>query len=125
MVDVNCGCRCRADLGTGVRPDIGTVVLHRKDGTCGGVWVGEVRALARCGEWCGLPNPCCRQCGFYACHAYLISTKKRTKVVFDQKPMVGRGEQKVAFDKSGFRAYCVDVDWGVNFLFALPAISWY
>ena len=29
--------------------------------------------------------------------------------------MVGRVEHKRVVDKSGFRAYSVDVDWGVNF----------
>ena len=30
--------------------------------------------------------------------------------------MVGGGEHKVVLDESGFRAYCVNVDWGLNFL---------
>ena len=40
----------------------------------------------------------------------------QTKAVFELKLMVGWGEHKVVLDKSGFRAYCVDVDWGLNFL---------
>jgi len=38
-----------------------------------------------------------------------------TKAVFDLNLMVGGGEHKVVLDESGFRAYCVDVDWGLNF----------
>ena len=30
--------------------------------------------------------------------------------------MVGWGEHKVVLDESGFSAYRVDVDWGLNFL---------
>ena len=33
--------------------------------------------------------------------------------------MVGWGEHKVVFDESGFSAYNVDVDWGLNFLSVL------
>ena len=39
----------------------------------------------------------------------------QTKAVFDLKLMVGLGEHKVVLDESGFRAYCFDVDWGLNF----------
>ncbi len=28
--------------------------------------------------------------------------------------MVGGSEHKVVLDESGFRAYCVGVDWGLN-----------
>ena len=38
-----------------------------------------------------------------------------TKVVFGIELMVGWGEHKVAFDKSGFRIYYVEVDLGLNF----------
>ena len=30
--------------------------------------------------------------------------------------MVGWGEHKVVPDESGFRAYCVDVDWVLKFI---------
>jgi len=30
--------------------------------------------------------------------------------------MVGWGEHKVVFDKSGFRAYCLGMAWRLNFL---------
>ena len=30
--------------------------------------------------------------------------------------MVGGVQHKVVLDESGFRAYCVAVDWGLNFL---------
>ena len=43
----------------------------------------------------------------------------RTKAFFDQKLIVGGDQRKVVPDYSGFRAYCVDVDWGLNFLSAL------
>ena len=43
-----------ADPGTGVRPDIGVVILRCKNCTCGGAWVGWMQALAWFGEWCGL-----------------------------------------------------------------------
>jgi len=44
-----------------------------------------------------------------------ILCEHQTKVVFDQKLIVGWGEHKVAFDKSGFRIYYVEVDLGLNF----------
>ena len=37
--------------------------------------------------------------------------------------MVGGGEHKVVLDESGFRAYCVDVDWMLNFLSVLSIFS--
>ena len=40
----------------------------------------------------------------------------RTESVFALKSIVGWGEHKVVLDESGFRAYRVDVDWGLNFL---------
>ena len=40
----------------------------------------------------------------------------QTKAVFDPKLMVGWGEHKVVPDESGFRAYCVDVDWVLKFI---------
>ena len=40
----------------------------------------------------------------------------QTKAVFDLKLLVGWGEHKVVLDESGFRAYCVDVNCGLNFL---------
>ena len=42
-----------------------------------------------------------------------------TKAAFVLKLMVGGGEHKVVLDESGFRAYCIDVDWGLNFLSVL------
>ncbi len=30
--------------------------------------------------------------------------------------MIGWGEHKVVLDESGFSAYRIDVDWGLNFL---------
>ena len=52
--------------------------------------------------------------------------------VFDQKLMVGWGEHKGVLDESGFKAYSVDVDWGLNFLSvahnqhrrAAPRVAW-
>ncbi len=43
----------------------------------------------------------------------------RTKAVFDPKLMVGGVRRKAVLDESGFRANCVDVGWGLNFLSAL------
>ena len=40
----------------------------------------------------------------------------RTKAVFDLKLMVGGVQHKVVLDNRGFSAYCVVVDWGLNFL---------
>ena len=40
----------------------------------------------------------------------------RTKAVFDQKLIVGGVQHKVVLDESGFSAYRVEVDWGLNFL---------
>ncbi len=31
-----------ADPGTGVRPEMGVVILRCRDGTCGGAWIGVV-----------------------------------------------------------------------------------
>ena len=42
-------------------------------------WVGVVQAVAGCGEWCGLPNPDCRQRAFFAWSAYQISPKIEQK----------------------------------------------
>ena len=46
---------------------------------CGGAWIGVDQALASCGEWCGLPNPDCRQCAFPACYAYQNSANTEQK----------------------------------------------
>jgi len=40
----------------------------------------------------------------------------RTNAVFDQKFIVGWSYYKIVLDASGFRAYCVDVNWGFDFL---------
>ena len=48
-------------------------------GTCGGAWVGWMQAQAWCGEWCGLPNPCCRRCAFSAWYVYQISANTKQK----------------------------------------------
>ena len=37
-------------------------------------------------------------------------------MVFDQKLIVGGDQRKVVLDESGFRAYIVYLDWGLNFL---------
>ena len=68
-----------ADPGTGVRSDIGVVILRCRDGTCGGSWIGVDQALAWCDEWCGVPIPDCRQCAISAWYEYQISanTKQR------------------------------------------------
>ncbi len=36
-------------------------------------------ALAGCGEWCGVPNPDCRQYAIPACYAYQISANTKQK----------------------------------------------
>jgi len=59
--------------------------------------------------------------GLYAlCIFYLFRLsnlcEQRTKAFFDQKLIVGGDQRKVVLDESGFRAYCVNVDWGLNFL---------
>ncbi len=41
-----------ANPGTGVRPEIGVVILRCRDSTCGGAWVGWMQVLAWFGEWC-------------------------------------------------------------------------
>jgi len=74
-----CGFRYRADPRTGVRPDIGVVILRCRDGTCGGVWFGVDQALAWCGDWCGLPNLCCMHCAISTSYAYQISTYTEQK----------------------------------------------
>ena len=40
----------------------------------------------------------------------------QTKAVFDLKFMVGGAYHIVVLDESGFSAYRVDADWGLNFL---------
>ena len=42
--------------------------------------------------------------------------EQRTNAVFDLKLMVGGVQHKVVLDESGFSAYRVEVDWGLNFL---------
>ncbi|MBI0418024.1 MAG: hypothetical protein ITD46_02575 [Nitrosospira sp.] len=44
-----------------------------------GAWIRADQALAWCGEWCGVPKPCCRHCAFSACYAYQISQKTEQK----------------------------------------------
>ena len=44
-------------------------------------------------------------------------------MVFDLKLNVGWGLQRVALDESGCRAYCVDVDWMLNFLSVVSIFS--
>jgi len=39
----------------------------------------------------------------------------QTNAVFDLKLIVGWGEHKGVHDKSGIRAYRVDMDWGLNY----------
>jgi len=39
----------------------------------------------------------------------------QTNAVFKLKLIVGWGEHKVVPDKSGIRAYRVDMDWGLNY----------
>ena len=45
--------------------------------------------------------------------------KNQSKAVFDLKLLVGGALHKVVPDHSGFRVYCLDVDWVLNFLFIL------
>ena len=73
-----------------------------------------MQALAWCGEWCaksGLQSVCIGR-------LLRVSNlcEHRTKAVYYLKLMVGGSEHKVVLDESGFRAYCIDVDWGLNFL---------
>ena len=100
-----------------MRPDIGVVILRCRDGTCGGAWIGVDQALAWCGEWCA------KSALQALCISHLLRASNlcehQTITVFDLKLMVGGGEHKVVLDESGFSAYRVDVDWGLNFLFAL------
>ena len=58
-----------------------TLILRCRDGTRGGAWIGVDQTLAWRGEWCGPPNPYCRQCAISACYAHQISantTQKRS-----------------------------------------------
>ena len=69
--------------------------------------------LAWCGEWCansGLQA----LCNFRLLRASSLC-EHQTKAVFDLKLMVGWGEHKVVLDKSRFRIFYVEVDWGMNF----------
>ena len=74
-----CGLGRRADPGTGVRPDIGVVILRCRDGTGGGAWIGVDQALASCGERCGVPIPDCTHRAFSARYAYQISANTEHK----------------------------------------------
>ncbi len=44
----------------------------------------------------------------------------QTKAVFGLKLIFGWGEHKGVLNESGFRAYCVEVDWGLSFL----SVNW-
>lgn len=48
-------------------------------GRRGGARIGVDQSLVWCGEWCGLPNPDCRHCAFFACSAYQISPTTKQK----------------------------------------------
>ena len=76
-------------------------------------------------DWCGSGAGLVRQVVWAAesglqavCNVRLLRASNlcehQTKVVFDLKFMVGGGEHKVVFDKSGFRGYCVGVDYGLK-----------
>ena len=55
-----------ADPGTGVRSDIGVVILRWRDGTGGGAWIGVDQALAWCGESFGQLMLAYRSCAVSA-----------------------------------------------------------
>ena len=84
------------------------------------------RRVDRCGLGTGIVRRVvwCANSGLWAvCNFRMLRVSNlrehRTLVVFDLKLMVGWGEHKVVFDESGFSAYNVDVDWGLNFLSVL------
>ena len=54
-------------------------------------------------------------CNFRLCRASNLC-EHQTIAVFDLQLMVGRGEHKGVVDEGGFRVYCVDMDWGLNFV---------
>ncbi len=72
------------------------------------------QALAWCGEWCA------KSALQALCISHLLRASNlcehQTKTVFDLKLMVGDGEHKVVLDESGFSAYSIVMDWGLNFL---------
>ena len=114
-VVARCRCRYRADPGTGVRPAIGVAILRCRNGACGGAWIGVKQALA----WCVVVWAA--KSGLQAlCIFRLLRTSNlcehETKAVFDLELMVGWGLHKGVVDKSGFSAYRVHMDWGLNFL---------
>ena len=49
----------------------------------------------------------------------------RAKAAFDLKLMIGWGEHKVVLDESGFSAYRISVDWGLNFQFVIRMLHLY
>ena len=67
------------NLGYGELGCYGGGILRFRDGTCGGGRIGVDQALVWCGEWCGLPNPDCRQSAFFACSAHQISANTEQK----------------------------------------------
>ena len=53
---------------------------------------------------------------FIYCLSSVSNLCEQKNVVFELKLMIGWGKHKGVVDKSGFSAYRVDVDWGLNFL---------
>ena len=67
--------------------------------------------------WCGVVCQCCIVGSVHFPPVTRIkSLRTPKKAVFDLKLIVGWGQHKIVFDKSGFRKYYVGVDWGLNFL---------
>ena len=86
--------------------------------------------MRRSADWCGLGTGVVRRVvraansGLHAsCILRLLRISKlannQSKSVFDLKLLVGGALHKVVLDHSGFRVYCLDVDWVLNFLFIL------
>ncbi len=84
-------------------------------------------AHARSVDWCGSGTGVvrrvvwCAKSGLQAVRIFrMLGASKlcehQSKVFFELKSMFGWGVHKAVLDESGFSAYCVDVDWGLNFL---------
>ena len=81
-------------------------------------WCGSVAGVVRRVVWAaksGLSAVC-----IFRLFRVSNLCEHRTKVVFGLELMVGGGEHKVVLGKIGCRAWCADVNWGLNFLSVQP-----
>ena len=66
-------------MGNRVAAAGGGLTAARRAARCASTVRGARVQLAWRGEWCGSPNPDCRQCAIYACYAYQIAANTKQK----------------------------------------------